>query len=212
MSEEPTPGVPLVDGDYDTLLARVQERFEANLESGGALFTTDATGLFQSYLDALPAVDRQSHHCDACRRFLEAFGGLVTIDAKGVTRPAVWHGLNAPDYYAPAVAALDRVVRRARVTGVFLSSLPVWGKPVTGRWTHLAVKPSPSAVYESRLRTARQAMAEKAEDFRSVSRALAEYDDGVLRQALRLLETEAALSLGEGRRPNPLAPRTPGES
>ena len=121
MSEEPTPGVPLVDRDYDILLARVQERFEANLESSGPLFTTDATGLFQSYLDALPAVDRQSHLCDACCRFLEAFGGLVTIDAKGVTRPAVWHALNAPDYYAPAVSALDRVVRRARVTGVFLS-------------------------------------------------------------------------------------------
>ena len=53
------------------------------------------------------------------------------------------------------------------------------------------MKPSPSTVYESRLLTARQAMAEKAEDFRSVSRALAEYDDRVLRQALRLLETEA---------------------
>ena len=115
--------MPSIDRDYDILLACVQERFVANLESGGALFTTDATGLFQSYLDALPAADRQSHLCDACRRFLEAFGGLVTIDTRGVTRPAVWHGLNVPDYYAPAVAALDRVVRRARVTGVFLSSL-----------------------------------------------------------------------------------------
>jgi hypothetical protein len=190
MSEEPTVGLPSIDRDYDTLLARIQERCLANVESGGALFTTDATGLFQSYLDALPAADRQSHHCDACRRFLEAFGGLVTIDTKGVTRPAVWHGLNAPDYYARAVAALDRVVRRARVTGVFLSSLEVWGKPVTGEWRHLAVKPSPSAVFESRLLTARQAMSEKAEDFRSVSRALSAYADGILGQALRLLETE----------------------
>jgi hypothetical protein len=141
MNKEPTLGLPAIDRDYDALLARIQERFLANLESGGAFFTTDATGLFQSYLDALPAADRQTHHCDACRRFLEAFGGLVTIDAKGVTRPAVWHGLNTPDYYAPAVAALDRVVRRARVTGVFLSSLEVWGKPVTGEWRHLAVEP-----------------------------------------------------------------------
>ena len=117
---------------------RVQERFLANLKSGGTLFTTDATGLFQSYLEALPTADRQSHLCDACRRFLEVFGGLVTIDAKGVTRRAVWHGLNAPDYYAPAVAALERVVRRARVMGVFVSSLEVWGKPVTGKWRHLA--------------------------------------------------------------------------
>ena len=154
------------------------------------MFTTDATGLFQSYLDALPAADRQSHHCDACRRFLEGFGGLVTIDPKGVARPAVWHGLNAPEYYAPVVSALDRAVRRARVTGVFLSSLDVWGKPVTGEWRHLAVTPAPSAVFESLLWTARQTMAEKAEDFRSVSRALSEYNERVLRQALRLLESE----------------------
>ncbi len=190
MSEDPSLGLSSIDRDYDTLLACIQERFLANQESGEALFTTDATGLFQSYLDALPAADRQSHLCDACRRFLETFGGLVLIDAKGATRPAVWHGLNAPDYYAPAVATLDRVVRRARVTGVFLSSLEVWGKPVTGKWRHLAVTPSPSAVFEPRLLTARQAMAEKAEDFRSVSRALAEYNEGILHQALSLLETE----------------------
>ena len=141
MGEEPTLGLPSIDRDYDTLLARIRERFLANLESGGALFTTDATCLFESYIDALPAADRQSHRCDACRRFLGTFGGLVTIDAKGVTRPAVWHNLKTPDYYAPAVAALDRLVRRARVTGVFLSSLEVWGKPVTGEWRHLAVIP-----------------------------------------------------------------------
>ena len=190
MSEEPTLGLPSIDRDYDTLLARVQERFLANLESGGALFTTDATGLFQSYLGALPAADRQSHLCDACRRFLEAFGGLVTIEATGGDPAGGLAWAERAEYYSPAVAALDRVVRRARVTGVFLSSLEVWGKPVTGAWRHLSVMPTPSAVYESRLLTARQAMAEKAEDFRSVSRALSEYNDGVLRQALRLLETE----------------------
>ena len=211
MSDEPTLGLASIDRDYDTLLAHIQERFQANLESGGALFTTDATGLFQSYLDAIPAAERQSHHCDACRRFLEAFGGLVTIDTKEVARPVVWQGLNAPAYYAPAVAALDRAVRGARVTGVFLSSLQVWGKPVTGEWRRLAVQPSPSAVYESRLLTARQAMAEKAEDFRSVSRALSEYDDRILGQALRLLETEVLYRSEKVAGPA-LAPRAPEQS
>lgn len=32
MHEEPTLGLPAIDRDYDTLLARIQERFLADLE------------------------------------------------------------------------------------------------------------------------------------------------------------------------------------
>lgn len=190
-----TPGVPAApreDRDYDAFRARVQARFLANLADGGnVLFTTDAKGLFESYLDALPPADRQHHTCHACRRFFETYGGLVTIDADGRTVPAVWCADDASDYYRPAVEAVAKMVRRARVTGVFRSKLPVWGQPVTGSWTHYAVTPPPAILHAHLLLTAGQAMAEKLEDYRTVQRALGEFDAVMLDTVMRLLESDA---------------------
>ena len=179
------------DHGYDALLASAQTRFLAALPAGTPLFTTDADDLFGVYLDALPPDGRQHHTCHTCRNFLRTYGGLVLIEPGGVTRPAVWNEADAPAYYAPAMTALARAVRRAKVTGVFLSPAKVWGTPLTGTWTHFTLTPPASAVYTPRLLTAGQAMAEKLEDFRNVSRALAEFDASTLDTAIRLLDSEA---------------------
>lgn len=190
-----TTGVPIgsrEDRDYDAFRARVQARFLANLAAGdNALFTTDAERLFQTYLDFLPEADRQHHTCHACRRFIETYGGLVTINAEGRTTPAIWAAEDAPDYYRPAIEAVARVVRRARVAGVFRSKEPVWGQPITGEWTHYSVSPPVSILHSHALLTAGQAMAEKLEDYRTVQRALADFDAAMLDTVMRLLESEA---------------------
>lgn len=181
------------DPEYDAFLRRIQARFLINTGQGKVpLFTTNAEGLFAAYLSAIPTSDRQYHTCHACQQFVDRFGGLVTIDpGSGIPTSAVWDVADAPDYYVPAIEAMLKRIRRAKVTGVFLSSESIWGQPVTGIWTHLAVKPSSLSVYRKVLLTAGQAMAEKKEDFKAMITALKEFPLPVVTQAVTLLKTES---------------------
>ncbi|MFZ2361610.1 MAG: hypothetical protein WA040_19880 [Anaerolineae bacterium] len=181
------------DDGYNDFLARVNARFLANCAGGAQpLFTTDAEGLWDAYLGSFADPDvRQYHNCHACRQFIERFGSLVTIDEEGATKSAIWDEDDAPDAYKPALAAMAKLVRRARVTGVFLASNPVWGTPETGVWRHFAVQPAASMVFQRATQTAGQAMAEKREDFQAVTRALGEITQIHLEMALALLQTDA---------------------
>lgn len=77
------------DAAYEAMLARLTARVSAITEP---LFTTDAVGLWEAFLGAIPEGERQYHTCHACRRFIEGFGGLATITAAGAV-PA--RGLSA---------------------------------------------------------------------------------------------------------------------
>ena len=155
------------------------------------LFTTDATGLWEAYLESFPPSRRQHHNCNACRRFVERFGGLVTIDSQGKTEPFVWDVFQIPGEYREAFNTLFSIVKQACVTGVFLSPVPVLGEPLTGVWRHMAARIPDSRVYRSRALTAGQAMAEKVQDYETVWRALGEWDSRVLDQAVSILESDA---------------------
>lgn len=120
------------DRDYSALLASVHRSFAASTASGARLFCTDAAGLNDLYLDNLPD-ERQTHNCHACRRFIETFGALVTIDEAGDTAPVMWN--DPPEFYAPAFSAMAKAIKRAKVTGPFLTKADTWGTPQTGAWT-----------------------------------------------------------------------------
>lgn len=185
------------DGDYDAFLGRVNERFLANCDSGKSpLFTTDAEGLWDLYLDSFPdPTERQYHNCHACRQFIERFGALAVIGDDGRVSSAIWNEDDAPASYRPALAAMSKAVRRAKVTGVFLSDGPVLGTPETGEWHHFHISVSPTrgmsfTTYRATL-TAGQAMAEKREDFKTVMNALSEFTLPHLETALTLLRSES---------------------
>jgi hypothetical protein len=180
------------DADYARLLVTVSDAFS---KASGPLFTTNAADLFARYLDKLPG-EREVHSCSACRRFIETFGGLVTIGEDGRHVSAVWDVDAAPDFYRPAIKAMASEVLRSRVSGPFLSSETRYGTPKTGPWTHFAVTPERSAIYRGTVLTAGQAMAAKREDFRTVASALADFTPPMLTEALRLLEA-ASLARSE---------------
>lgn len=175
------------DQDYAALLADIQGTFDAAIAGGSPLFRTDAANLWATYLDALPA-ERQYHMCSACRRFIDAYGSLVVIGEDGVQSPAIWPAA-APDFYAPAIKAMHAAVRRARIVGPFLTKDTVLGLPVTGQWTHFAVRGVKP--FRHTLLTPGQAAAAKREDFGTVARALADFSAEVLGEALRVLEADA---------------------
>ena len=179
------------DVEYDAFRARVNARFAANTADNRPLFTTDAAGLWEAYLDALPTSERQHHTCHACRHFIQRFGDLVTMDANGAITPAVWNEEDAPALYRPALAGMARVVRRSKVTGVFLASEKVYGTPVTGNWRHLAVTPDKKRIFKHSTLTPFQVMAEKKEDFKILQTALNEFKQEQVETALTLLKSEA---------------------
>lgn len=153
----------------------------------GPLFCTDASGLNEIFLKNVGR-ERSVHDCHACRKFITNYGGLVTIAVDGRATPAFWHENTVPEFYRPAIAAMSKAVRKAKVTGVFMSSEKVLGTPKTGTWTHFAAA-NPS-VYARAVLTAGQAMAAKREDHHTVARALATYTPAVLKEAERLLQAE----------------------
>lgn len=178
---------------FDDLIPRLQAVFTANINGGTEpLFTTDAGDIWEAYLHSFPeGHERQYHNCHACRQFIQRFGSLVTIDKAGFTSPAMWRTESAPYPYQKAVSNMATRVRRAKVTGVFMSSESTWGIPTTGNWHHFAVRPHPSMIFHRTIQTAGQAMAEKREDFKTVIHALTEFNKSYTATAVRLLKSDS---------------------
>jgi hypothetical protein len=175
------------NGDYARFLTRMRAHYARTAE--GALFTTGARDLFELYIRELPEEQRRHHTCNACRRFFNRYMGLVSIDDQGNTSPVMvskdetgWHG--------KALRVIWNRVRRAKVTGVFLTSETVWGEPFTGPWMHISI-PAPGAdrVFRARgVETAGQAMAELREDYRILESHLYDFDLETYEKALHLCE------------------------
>lgn len=173
------------DPDYRTLEFLVRERV-ASLT--GPLFTTNAKDLWGVYLGNITE-DRQHYSCNACRRFIERFGGLATITLDGGLRSALWQ-LKVPDFFAESVASMEGVVKSASVTGVFVNDQATWGLPEAGGWTHLSGSPN-LPIQGTRLKTAPQIAAEKVQDFGILKHGLACYPVEAVRQAVRVLKADA---------------------
>lgn len=196
-SDAAAPRRPSHD-DYQPMLDALHRSFKTASSTGVRLFRTDATNLWEAYLDSLPADERQSHNCNACRHFVERFGGLVTIDAGGTTRSAMFdEGDETIGIYQASFANLRAIVLKARVMGVFLSSQVMWGVPSNRTasgdrtWYHMAVSPPAGMLFKSSLKTDGQVMAEKLEDYRMLCHALAEFSADTVKQASAIADSEA---------------------
>ncbi|SFG45531.1 hypothetical protein SAMN05518865_112131 [Duganella sp. CF458] len=177
-----------VDSAFDVFVAQINDRFSALT---GPIFETDATELFDAYLQACadPA-ERQKRTCSCCRKFIERFGGLATVGDDGQLVPALWDIEDVPEPYREALVALQRKVRRASISMPFLSGEAVFGKPEKGGWHHFAVK-SGKVFASNGLDNAFQAASARRQAFDSVRRALDEYTPSTCATALRLLKDDA---------------------
>lgn len=181
------------DADWADLLKAVQVNFENTLISNGyQLFTTDAALLLPKYLDNLPG-ERQVHNCRTCKRFFDAFGGLVAIDDAGRTLPALWNAATRPfpAFYQASMGALWSAVAKAKVTGVFYHEQVALGTGHDGEWSHLSAFLPYQMVHRNPLKTVYQAIAAKIEDFKTLSTAMDEFKTPLLAEALRVLEADA---------------------
>ena len=181
---------PEEDDGYRELESAIRDRIAALKPP---IFTTNAAGLFETYLEAIPEPQRQHYRCHACRGFLEWYGGLVTIDPSGDTKSVFWTWSDLSSPFGIHVArTLAREVEKARVTGVFVADWPAWGRAVTGKWTHLSGTCRPELLARNpKIKTGSQEMAERREDFVMLKRALADYSRDAAAQAVRILKADA---------------------
>jgi hypothetical protein len=115
----------------------------------------------------------------------------VTIDDQGISTSAIWHSYAAPAFYAVAIQAMAKLVNKAKVNGVFLSSELQFGEATKGGWSHLHVALMPSSCNLNKTKTDDQCIAEKKEGHRLVREALGDYDMHAIESALTLLKSNA---------------------
>lgn len=175
---------------YEELLSGIRREFQKCVKDGAEpLFTTNVSGLYDVLLQNIPAEARQHYNCNACRHFVNRYGGLVKIDEKtGKQTPAMWQE-KAPSFFAEAVKEIRKRVSNADVTGVFVTSEKTLGTPVTGSWTHMAVEVPKPMVFNHRLKSAYQEASEKAEDYRLLKEAMRRYKTETVEEAVNLLRS-----------------------
>jgi hypothetical protein len=187
-------GVSAHAHDYDDFLPfaeAVRKRYTASVAGGAPLFTTDAGDLWERYLEGFDDPDeRQQHNCNCCKNFIRHYGGLVTIDDKGIQHSALWDEALVPVSFEKAALGLRKAAVRATVNGVFLSSETTWGNAKTGLWNHFSLTQSSERVHRDRVNTAFQVMAQKKQDFGTLKHGLADYSRDVVASAVNLLESE----------------------
>lgn len=182
----------LLDKNFEKFRKSMTTRFHDAVNGGvEPVFHTDVN-LWSRYLGLFPLAVRQHYNCNCCRKFVETYGNLVTIDDVGNTKPVIWepNGMFQKLYTA---------VAKARVTGVFVPETSVLGTPSNlchtapdGIWSHLAVKSVPdSMIHSNKIFSASQKAAEKLEDLKNINRALGEFRTETLEKAVALLKSDA---------------------
>lgn len=168
---------------YDLLLKSMESRIREVKEP---LFTTGSVDLMEVFLNTFKDPrDRQYYNCHACRTFMNRYGGLVTIDADGYTHPAVWDLTAVPEYFQKAIGAVIQTAKKSGVTGCFYSKEPILGTIWAGGFNHFAV---PNLrICRAINQTAFQLRADKLEDFRTLSRAIADFPLDYVSVAVGLL-------------------------
>lgn len=166
------------DEEYRTLLDDIQQCFDQY--SINPLFTTNVENLFDIYLKSIPEQYRQHYNCHQCRRFLNYYGSIVSVDIDGGQVPLFWN-FETQGFFGPVVAAMKKTVSKAKITDTLsLIQTCDLGVAQTGDWNHFAVHSKKPIGVKSRL-----------QDYITVKRAVSEFDKDVLDRALVLLRADA---------------------
>lgn len=175
---------------YERLLLDIKQSFNEAVNNGTEpLFVTDATNLYDVLLNNLPIDARQHYNCHTCRHFVNRYGSLVSIDDEGNLKPVMWK--YSPHFFGPALETLYKIVKKSKVTGVFITNEKRLGIPKTGVWEHFSVDVPKSMISKDRLRTPFQIEADKLEEFKMLQNAINKYDIDVVEAAVNILRSDS---------------------
>lgn len=158
------------------------------IASGQKIFTTNVRGLFDTFLANLPHQARQYYTCNACRKFFELYGSLVTIGSNGEIHNIFWDVNTAPQFFKKTALAMTQQIKSAKVTGVFVTSEKTLGKKKDGAWTHFYADVPESFRFKSATQKAHEKAAELNVDFLTLTSAFQKFSiDAVIKSSELIL-------------------------
>jgi len=180
------------DGGFTDFLATMRKRWsEVVVKSQQPLFHTDVPNLYDIFLQNLSAELRPHYACRCCRRFVERYGNVVTVQ-NGKLQSALWQG-TMPAAFVASVAVMRQAVETATISGVVVSGADTFGTPFslaneygTATWTHMAVEWPVARRFNSPLKTADAHAAALKEERKMLERGLSEFTVDQLNTALTL--------------------------
>lgn len=178
------------NGQYDDFLVSIRKTYDhymADEKLSKAVFRTDAANLFDLFLDNIPDDAKQHYRCNACRHFVENYGGLVVVDPDtGKQYPIMWLLQDTPEYFRPAVEAIHKAVRSAHINDVFVSGFTTLGTSDTcGYYKHMYVKNK--QVFDSQFSAVGDAIVEARTAHELLSRALSTFSEKTIATAIHML-------------------------
>lgn len=171
----------------------VKMRFDNISVFNNPLFMTDVENLFDIFIANLPEPARQHYTCTECRRFVNRFGGIVTVDEFGNAIPVMWLEKGTPEFFVPSVKAMIKAINKAAITKQFFHKGRTLGTPQTDEWTHLSVSlPYGVAVRnEQEYDTDGQHAAKTIERFDMLKEAFDKYDVEPVNRAITYFMSES---------------------
>lgn len=178
------------DGDnYDQFLKSIQDTFNEKTKNRAPILTVSTDGLFEKFLSGFKEGEvRQHYNCNACHRFVNKYGGLVTLDENGKITSLVWDEKNVPEFFKESVKLMKKDVESKSVKDVFFTDVATLGEPITGCWHHMSLKLPRERVNTNRLKNADQIRAEKHEDFKMLVSAINSYKYETVEKAVNILK------------------------
>ncbi len=191
------------DVEYHAYLHRFQQGFEKNLSTArqngiARVFNTSLrgshngfNGLWQQYLAGFPEEQRAYHNCSACRRFVERYGHLVTLDEVGNATPLFFADEYTDDIHREAARNVRVRLGQARVTGVYVSTKDAWvlnNKTDNPIWHHYGIPRLPrDLIFPRSDKRAAEQLSQYNTQYRMMQQTLAEFPKELLSKTLTIL-------------------------
>lgn len=174
---------------FDDLSSEIADNFK-RISDEHHLFTTnvDPEELWNAYLVGFSEHDRQHFNCNACRNFIRSYGGIVFMDENLEIHSALWNKSNADPFYHQSIENVKVMVESSQINGVFFTDRETLGTPISNGWNHFHAVARGNSLVKG-FRTAYQVVADKKQNFATVSRSLSRYREEHFRAAVNLLKS-----------------------
>lgn len=188
--------------EFEILQSKLTDNFTGNVINN-KLFETDADTdyLWELYLKSFPEGTnplfrvRREYDCSCCRHFIKSIGGTVYIDAELKAHSIFEFDTGSP-VFQPVMDALSDYVKSCTIKGLYLSTSPVVGTPISHEvndgqvttWNHFFVKLPESMMHKGSITI--DTVKGKFRDTRNVfKRSLDEISDYALDTVIELINS-----------------------
>lgn len=194
------------EDQYDIFLQEIKDYFYNGVQFGNVpLFNTNAEGLFYIFIDNLPEDARQHYTCRACAKFVNTYGGVVTLLAINPAKqnmlsicPVMWPK-TVPEVFQQSVDAVrNYIINKTKITSIFYTHHITLGEPKTGPWKHMSVQIPrlESNILNPKHKYDYEAEAESKELYKMTCNGIAEYTADNVKTALQMVNSKAISGIG----------------